>query len=375
METTLTVGPRAYRCPPVGPSRQHSPHTQGVWHRAAAVVVAMTLGCGSASPEEEGAADPQPVRAVLSFEEAFQVSVRIRLEENEQVLTVSPAFVAVDGGQMLVTDRIENQVRLYDGQGGLVWHFGREGQGPGELMAPRPAVALGDEIVVADSQGRITIWQPATRSVSAVVNLPGQRLADLDALGTDRILISTRHLRPGLSIWNRHTGEIEKEFFEPAIPQQAPTTYVSFTWIGSDVRDDTVASTVSIYDTLYLHSREGEPTAKLPLHLLDVGLPESAEGLGRTVRLSDWLADTALILQPAWYDQDRIAIAIRDRGSPGADIRFSLLLLDLSTGESTMITDTPQFLFTQGGTFFFFDPQVLERNVVVGASLLEKARP
>lgn len=338
----------------------------------------LILACGGEDPGAGGSVALSPPAAghhPLSFHEAFEVLERTPLEENERVLTVAPFAVPGRDGRILITDRVENQVRLYDREGALIWHAGREGDGPGELNSPRPAALLGDRVAAVDVRSRLTLWDPSRDSV-AVEHLPARHVAeDLDALPRDRLLLSTRTLRPGLLIWDVGSRRLERTFFEPFIPEAVRPFYVSLIWIRSDVRNDLIASTVSIHDTLYIHDDGGGLRRMIPLGLQDVRLPESTEGLGRNVRLSAWMEELSMVMAPAWYGEGRVAIWIRDRGSRGHDLRFSLLLLDPTSGESALVTDVPHFLFAEGRDFHFLDPDVPEQNVILRARLREGVGP
>src|SRR5690606_13665358 len=138
-------------------------------------------------------------------------------EENERVLTVAPFAVPGRDGRILITDRVEKQVRLYDREGALIWHAGREGDGTGELNSPRAAALLGDRLAAVAVRGRLTLWVPSRASV-AVAHLPARHVAeDLVAPPRDRLLLSTPTLRPGLLIWDVGSRRLERSFFEPFI--------------------------------------------------------------------------------------------------------------------------------------------------------------
>lgn len=105
------------------------------------------VGCGG----PQGDSRPE-----LPLGAYFEMLGRIDLEENDEVLTVFPMVSLTPGGQWLVTDLRESQVRLYSERGKLLQFFGGRGEGPGELNLPLRSVQLANgSIIVPEVTGRV----------------------------------------------------------------------------------------------------------------------------------------------------------------------------------------------------------------------------
>ena len=65
-------------------------------------------------------------------------------------------------GSVVVADGLEQHIRLYSPQGGLVATAGREGEGPGEFSGgiEEMLVAAGDSVWVIDWDGRVSLFGP-----------------------------------------------------------------------------------------------------------------------------------------------------------------------------------------------------------------------
>ena len=76
-------------------------------------------------------------------------------------------------GTVIVVDRKNMDVRLFDTRGQFLQRLGRAGQGPGEFRAPHSLlVTPSDEIWIADMQRRVTVFGPSADGYRLVRTIP-----------------------------------------------------------------------------------------------------------------------------------------------------------------------------------------------------------
>ena len=76
-------------------------------------------------------------------------------------------------GTVIVVDRKNMDVRLFDARGQFLQRLGRQGQGPGEFRSPHSLlVTPTDEIWIADMQRRLTVFGPSTDGYRLVRTIP-----------------------------------------------------------------------------------------------------------------------------------------------------------------------------------------------------------
>src|SRR4051794_6562254 len=86
----------------------------------------------------------------------------VELQENPDVINVSIYVAPASGGDFLVSDGQEQQVRIYAPDGRLRRTFGRRGNGPGEFQHIAHALRLRDgRVLVADITGSLTMFDSA----------------------------------------------------------------------------------------------------------------------------------------------------------------------------------------------------------------------
>lgn len=332
------------------------------------------IACTSCMPQAEQYDADQTIIAAptltidsvehVAFDQAFTITHRFTLEETDDVINVS-IFAAHDPEGILITDRVERQVRLYDHGGRLKWHFGRGGDGPGEFSTPRPAARVGRRVATVDSRRRLTTWVPGRGPESVkVANLPNHDVEDVDAIDDERILLSTRGLRPGLIVWNMTTEQEELSFFHPWIPDDV--RYASYTWSRSDVRGSRILTSISTSDTLYVHDAGGRLLSRVLMGIPHLLAPEPPEGLGRSVRLTDWASSGSMVLSPYWESDSVVVAWVRTADSTPMRLRYGIMVADMA-GRRIWVHDTPRLLLINDGEYLLQDPAVAEGNVLMMA--------
>ncbi len=216
----------------------------------------------------------EPLVDTVAFAEAFEVVRTLTLEENEEVVTVSPKITTDGTGQLLVADPQEAQVRIYDGDGSLESILGRRGSGPGEFRMPLSARRATDgRVLVADAMlARVMLFALEADSTSTVIP-PVQLIMDAHDLGNDRFLFigpggGEGGARPSfLHVWNAQEGRVERSFLPMGVPEQSRAVARSFPSASAALEADTIWAVWALSDTLYKFSRQGDPLGKVPLAL------------------------------------------------------------------------------------------------------------
>lgn len=106
---------------------------------------------------------------------------------------VAPAILRMDeAGLIYVLDGGLRELRVFDRSGRFVRTIGRQGQGPGEYVAPAAFGFLGDTVWVGDGgTGRITLFQRNGDVIESFAFGREQRVTHVpvDMLGPDRFLV------------------------------------------------------------------------------------------------------------------------------------------------------------------------------------------
>ncbi|MDZ7808029.1 MAG: 6-bladed beta-propeller [Gracilimonas sp.] len=85
------------------------------------------------------------------------------LEENDDVRSSGDLQIQnVNGDTILVVDKAQSHVLIYNRNGELLSYFGRKGNGPGDLNQPTSALRLPNgNILVTEFSGRVTKFSPS----------------------------------------------------------------------------------------------------------------------------------------------------------------------------------------------------------------------
>lgn len=229
------------------------------------LVVAAAAGCSGASVSEKENAN--------LFTQHVEFGEEVRLEENAAVINVSPR-VSPDRYGFLIADPREAQIRIYSRTGELKGHFGRLGRGPGEFDRVVAAARLpGDEILAADMDGRISIFDSNGEKLLHHVQTPLAPVYNVAVIDTHRIAITGRIQgrldSPLVHVWNMESKRIERSFFRPHLPNSEFTRTYAFTgFTDVAIRGDTAAVLFSLSDSLYVYTLDGIRRTTIPLPFL-----------------------------------------------------------------------------------------------------------
>jgi hypothetical protein len=171
-----------------------------------AILLAATLACAEPLELAEWRIDVPPATPIIELqgvplEERDAGTVRLvddlvlGVDDTtaEALLYRPVGIVAAADGRMFVADSGDRRVLRFAADGGYLGSFGREGQGPGELLNIFSMAIAGDRIVIEDLRnGRLSVWTTEGEHV-ADHSLETEELMDLEGVGER---VSPRHSTP-----------------------------------------------------------------------------------------------------------------------------------------------------------------------------------
>lgn len=328
-----------------------------------------------------GVEDAPPGSAVLSepsseatassaLGDAFEIVGSFELEESDEVVTVRPMVTAGEPGELLVTEPMEGQVRVYDEDGRLRANLGRKGDGPGEFTVPMTAHRARDgDLLIADPvQARLTFLSSGTPDSVQAADVAGIVLVGAHHLGGDRYLLAGHRMGPGgapgefLHRWNRSTGEIERSFLPMRVPEEMRALALSMTGVAAVVEADTIWAAWSIPDTLYKFTTDGDRLAAIPLALPRVGAatPRGGEATRDPVSMQEEFDAVTQIMNIFLLGGGEVVIqSMQTRGN---DAVWDLLVVDREGNDLWKRTDTPRLYVVANDLFHFQDPSSVHPN-------------
>jgi len=262
----------------------------------AGVLVLATAGCHESGSSRAGS---RAAPAYATFSDVFAVEDTTVLEENVDVINVTPN-VEIDGDSLyLIADEREKQLRIYERTGALAARFGRQGQGPGEFFAPVRLVRLkSGNLLASDLLSRFTLYSAEGDSLIGTRATPFTRIFDVDPVA-DSVLLVAGILRssPGerLHIFRLSDTTVVRSFL--TVPSLPPAALDAAGFATSTVRNDTIYAVLSLVDSIYRFSITGERFP--PIHVAGIRfrpLPPQLPPPGATQReIVDWFSSFSLL--------------------------------------------------------------------------------
>jgi hypothetical protein len=241
-------------------------NAMGVMGGAAAVAL-LVSGCGREKPA------PPPTQTPLlpNIEQAVVWKGEVALEENQRVINVSPAVSPDVGGMYLVSDALEQQIRIYGPEGRLRSTFGRRGSGPGEFQHLNSVVRLPDgTVLAADMGGEITHFDSTGTRVTSTSRSglgPLYRIVPVD--DSTVVLVGRKAGRmstPLVHVWDVRGRRILRSLYPaPQGPPGFASSYAVNGFADVAVRGDTLAVLFALEDTVHLFDRRGRALGKVPV--------------------------------------------------------------------------------------------------------------
>ncbi len=319
--------------------------------------ITVTFGCGS---ERSGAATEHLSRNLPPA--LFQIVDDIHLEENDDVITVTPRLSFDAAGNFLVADSREDQVRVYRPNGTLVTYFGREGGGPGEFGRPRQVHRLSSgSLVVADLSKGIMLFDSSGAVYYGGISLPVLPLYTTLLLSDSLILVAGRQRAPVsqtrrhlLQIWNLVTGEAGQQFFPTPGDTTVVAAAINFGWVDLATRADTIAAVFALTDTLYFFGSRGEPLEEMPLPFERFLRIESLLITNDPIKRQEWLERLHFIEGVFWLPDG--VLLIQYERPRGMESEWNLLGVTREGIRLFDLHDTPRLLANRGSHLYFLHP-------------------
>jgi hypothetical protein len=318
------------------------------------------VGCGDGNDgHPENPEWPRTTDDQDAFEEVFEVTGEVALEETDDVIVVHPMVFGASGGSILLAEPAEGQVRRYSRQGKLRRSFGRTGEGPGEMGMPVSARETGkDEVVVADLMGRVVFFPEDGGVPGETYKVPVSSVFDAIPLVSGRYLLAGlegQGARRLLHFWNRDSRELEKSFFPmPGAPEELAHSS-RLAGISVQVVGDTIWAMYSLVDTVYAYAADGSGvgTVSIPLgHDLGVSGDDGQRGiedLSVAQLFGLWLlGDGDIVVQIGWKRR--------------AELTADLLIMNRDGIVESRLYDTPRLMLVDNDVFFFQNPTSILPN-------------
>lgn len=242
----------------------------------------------------------------------------IPAEENDAVINVNPSLVVDPLGGFLVVDVSESQVRRYDGDGGLMWHAGRQGRGPGEFTAPTAVGRMErtGEVVVAERNGRLTFLDADGARTVRTVETRLSQVEEMVVVNDSTLLLSgigTGGIAGDrLHLWDTRRDTLLHSFFSPFPRQRNRTAATVAGFVEAAVRQDAVAAVFAASDTIYFFDLQGRARGQVPLqsaHFRSVPDREPGRTITNPRERAEWVSSFDLVADVSWLPDGSLAVA------------------------------------------------------------------
>lgn len=327
-----------------------------------------------ADPTGNSGSDDTTLVDLEAFEDAFEVSHGVVLEESDEAMTVLPMVSPGVPGEFLLAEPQEGQVNVYDTAGRLRRVLGRRGEGPGEFRMPIAARKLLDGgVVVADAmRSRLTFFPAGDSGEPEVVASPLPLVLDAQDLGGGRYLLSGQVISEQpprlLHIWDRRADEVERSFLPIGVPEESRAYAASYTSVDAVLEGDTIWAVWALSDTLYKFDRGGGILEKLPLSLpRPMGaLPGTEAGVITDPSAIRAAAETLTQVNGVFILGDG-ALVVQTMQARGFDAVWDLLVVDRRGEPVWRAARMPRLYAVTGNLFHFDDPASLLPNHWIAA--------
>lgn len=331
------------------------------------ITAAAALAFGGCADRTE--AEPVGAAPVL-LDEAVAWGADLELEENAEVINVTPQVRIDSAGRFIVADPSEAQVRIYESDGSLLHHFGSKGPGPEEFESPVVALRMPSKAIMsADFSGKFVVFDSVGSEVVLSRRLPVGPIFDVDILNDTLVVLAGRlpgsKTPPLLHIWNPSSDTVVRSFFPQPVPGPGLEDAAVVTGhVSVDVRGDTIAAVFSLSDTVYLFTLDGGAVGKVPISFQHFRrLENPAPATASRERLFEWLESFSRIANLFWVPDGTFYIQYADKVS--GEQKWRLLRMTRTGKTLFEIRDTPQLLAIgpEGSRFYFVKPGSLTANI------------
>ncbi|MBW3654892.1 MAG: hypothetical protein KY444_02205, partial [Gemmatimonadetes bacterium] len=294
---------------------------------AAAAALAVVLLAGAACDGDS----PAPAARESPAGNGGEILTTLRtfdVEENDDVVNVTPRLRLDGRGGFLVSDERESQIRRYSPEGKLLWFAGRRGQGPGEFYGVVAVIRLASGgILAVDRNGRLTFWDAEGQRVTRTAETDLLRVSDAVVVDDSTLLIAgvgegLGDNSPRLHVWSIDRNTSRRSFFAPYARQRNRTAAGVGGYVMTALRGDTVVSTFAASDTLYFHTLDGRDAGQVPLNsesFRRVPRDGPSRMMSHTREAAEWLSSFDFVADVDWLPDGAVLVAYQgiDASRPG----------------------------------------------------------
>jgi hypothetical protein len=231
----------------------------------------------------------------------------VHVQENPDAINVSISVAPYGGGDFLVSDAQEQQVRIYASDGTLKRTFGRRGSGPGEFQHIANAARLRDgRVLVADYMGPLTFFDSAGEKVVHTARSRLGPIYNLSVIDDSLVAFAGRKEEAGnatmLHVWNLRRDSLVADAFTVSPPSGYETAYNVHGVANLALRGDTIATLFSLKDTIFLFRTNGRPAGRIPIQFRAFRTlrepPPDDDPAGK--RFREWMRSHSIATQIFW---------------------------------------------------------------------------
>lgn len=295
------------RCVPHAIARHACPPRGRSGPLAAGILLLVLGACGRDTPQPP----PAEPDTRISYLRSFQV------DENDEVVNVTPTLVVDPRGGLLVADPSESQIRRYTDGGKLLWHAGRRGRGPGEFTAVNAVGRLpSGQVVAGERSGRLTFFDSTGQALIRTMETRLMQMEEMVVVNDSTLLLSgvgpAGMAGPRLHLWSTARDTVVHSFFAPFSRQRNPAVAQLAGYTEAAVRGDTIAAVFGASDTVYLFTVEGRPAGQFPIPSSSFR-PAPHEPPSRTitnpVERAQWISTFDVVADVAWLPDGSLLVA------------------------------------------------------------------
>lgn len=319
----------------------------------------LLTGCSGEAQPGRDPANP----AGMTFEEAFEVTSTITLEESDSVINVIPLVSHDAMGRFVVADARENQIRIYDRSGRLHQAVGRKGHGPAEFSSLRAAIQLpGGSLAAFERTGRVQLLDSRTDEPVASAQIPVTPFYAAATLDDTTVLVVGRFpddsrtgARPHLlGLLDAAELTVRSTFFPVPLGEEWATEARHFGHAAVAVRGDTIAALFSLSDSLYFFLSDGTLLDRHQIPSKRFRPVDSHVPVGSgPEEMRNWLSTFSRFHRVHWND-DAVFVQFVEGVSP--ERVFGMVAVDRAGDLLFEIGETPHLLGGHGRSLFFVDP-------------------
>jgi hypothetical protein len=331
---------------------------------ATAVALAACAAMAGLGACGDGKATPRrartPAHAASSIDDVVRWRGAVALEENRKVINVFPQVSFAPGGDFLVADGREAQIRVYGADGRLRRWFGSHGEGPAEFT--RPATALAQDhgrVLVVDLTGKYAVFDSAGARVASTGRMPVQPVYAAREMGDGQLLLVGRGSgvgSPYLHVWDPRRQRIVRSFFVPPVRPGLEDEAIVAGTMDAAVRGDSIAAMFALSDSIFLFTRGGARIGALPLRARGFRPLTTHFRGGGLGALKQWNESHSIPGRVFWLPDGSFLAQYSDM--VGNEQRFTLVRLGRDGEPIFEVAGTPRLLAVSPGgeTLVFVKP-------------------